>query len=75
MSYVKSKGFMKDMNRADLLSMREGGMGNAAIAKSLGCSVETVYALIGRQPEEITRRNRRESMERARTAKNSEGGV
>ena len=73
MSYTKSRGFMKDMNRADLLSMREGGMGNAAIAKSLGCSKDTVYSIIGKQPEEITRRNRREAAERAREAKLSEG--
>lgn len=74
MGYTKSRGFMKDMNRADLLSMREGGMGNAAIAKALGCSTETVYALIGRQPEEITKRNRQEAIKRAQEAKTSEGG-
>ena len=45
---------MKDMNRADLLNMREGGMSNSAIAKSLGCSYNTVLDLIGKQPKSIT---------------------
>lgn len=70
MSYVRNRGFMKDMNRADLLSMRAGGMGNVAIAKSLGYSPAMVYKLIGKQPEEITRRARQETAKRAREAKN-----
>lgn len=49
-----SRGFMKDMNRADLLKMREGGMSNKTIAKSLGCSYKTVLELIGKQPKDIT---------------------
>jgi hypothetical protein len=56
--YKNNRGFMKDMNRADLLKMREGGMSNAAIAVSLGCSKTTVYQLIGKQPPEISKRNK-----------------
>lgn len=74
---METRGFMKDMNRADLLKMRDGGMGNAAIAVSVGCSVKTIYDLIGPQPPEITKRNRREGMARAsesRWSKTSVGG-
>ena len=56
--YKNNRGFMKDMNRADLIKMREGGMSNAAIAVSLGCSKATVYHLIGKQPPEISKRNK-----------------
>ena len=74
---MATRGFMKDMNRADLLKMRDDGMGNAAIAASVGCSTKTIFDIIGSQPPEITRRNRQEGIARAKEArwsKNSEGG-
>lgn len=75
--YTKNHGFMKDMNRADLLKMRDGGMSNREIAVSLGCSTPVVYQLIGKQPEEITKRCRREGMERWKEERRNppEGGV
>lgn len=68
---------MKDMNRADILAMREGGMGNVAIAQSLVCSTKTVWDLIGAQPKEITNRNRQLGIQRAkeeRWSNKREGG-
>lgn len=76
--YARTRGFMKDMNRTDLLKMRDSGMGNAMIAKSVGCSAKTIFDIIGPQPTEITKRNRREGMARAseaRRSKSSEGGT
>lgn len=76
--YNKNRGFMKDMNRADLLSMREGGMSNAAIAASVGCSKATIYSLIGAQPPEISKRNKElgyASRRKENREKTSEGGV
>lgn len=74
---IATRGFMKDMNRADLLKMRDDGMGNAAIAAIVGCSTKTIFDIIGSQPPEITRRNRQEGIARAKEArwsKTSEGG-
>lgn len=50
--------FIQDLSRSELMSMRETGMSNADIAQSLGCSVGTVYKLIGKQPPEMSRANR-----------------
>jgi hypothetical protein len=69
----KGRGFMKDMNRSDLLKMREGGMSNKAIAKSLGCSYNTVLELIGKQPKDITSASCRVGQLASRMP--SEGGV
>lgn len=64
--YTKNRGFMKDMNKSELLKMREGGMSNREIALSLGCSTPVVYQVIGKQPEEISKRCRLEGMARRR---------
>lgn len=50
----RTHGLISDISKTELLKMREGGMSNAAIAASLGCSKNTVYRAIGAQPREIT---------------------
>lgn len=52
--YTKSRGFVKDIDRTELLAMREQGMSNQEIAKSLAVSYTTIFNLIGRQPKELT---------------------
>lgn len=47
------KAFYKDMSKPELLSMREQGMSNAEIAKSLDVSYTTVLNLIGKQPKGV----------------------
>lgn len=42
----------------ELLQMREDGMSNKEIAKNLDVTYATVYALIGKQPAEMTHANR-----------------
>lgn len=70
----RSHGLISDISKAELLKMRDGGMSNAAIAASLGCSKNSVWRLIGAQPKEISRQSMREAY-RARTAPaSSEGG-
>lgn len=59
-------GLISDISKDELLKMREGGMSNVAIAKSIGVSKNTVYRLIGAQPKEMTSRARSESMSRIR---------
>lgn len=54
----KSHGFIKDMDKTELLKMREDGMTNKQIANALGCSQCSIYNLIGKQPEEMTRASR-----------------
>lgn len=71
--YKRNRGFMKDMNREDLFKMRESGMSNQAIAKSLGCSYHTVLDLVGKQPKDITSASCRVGQLAARMP--AEGGV
>lgn len=56
--YNARRSFIKDISKPELLTMREGGMSNAEIASSLGCSTASVYSLIGAQPKEMTSINR-----------------
>ena len=64
--YARNRGFMKDMNRADLLKMREEQeMSNQEIADTLGCSYETVRSIIGKQPPGLTKKNRQNAAARA----------
>lgn len=56
--YNARRSFIKDISKPELLTMREGGMSNAEIASSLGCSTASVYGLIGAQPKEMTSMNR-----------------
>ena len=70
----RSHGLISDISKAELLKMREGGMSNAAIAASLGCSKNSVWRLIGAQPKEISRQSMREAY-RARTATADPEGV
>ena len=58
--YIPGKSFINQLDRVELLRMRENGMSNAEIATSLGCSNSSVYKLIGAQPKEMTLANRRE---------------
>ena len=44
---------------SEMLAMREQGMGNADIAKRIGCVTSAVVKYIGKQPKEITRANHR----------------
>lgn len=71
----RSHGLIKDISKTELLKMREGGMSNVAIAKSIGCSKSTIYNLIGAQPKEITSRHASEAYYRARNIapENAEG--
>lgn len=70
------KKLMCDMDKATLLNMRDGGMSNAEIAVSVGCSKATIYKLIGKQPEDISKRARNAGYARAWEArrKPAEGG-
>lgn len=75
--YRKTRGFMKDMDKNELLKMREGGMSNAAIAASLGCSQSAVYNILGPMPKEMRSRIARETGARGGRAKwsnQTEGG-
>ena len=65
----KSHGFIKDMDKTELLKMREDGMTNAQIASALGCSQCSIYNLIGKQPEEMTRASRVMTAYNGRAAK------
>lgn len=66
--YNNRRSFIKDLSKTELNTMRDNGMSNAEIARSLGCSPASVYNLIGAQPKEITRRSCQESA-RARTSR------
>ena len=68
------RGLLKDMDKTTLLNMRNGGMSNVAIAKSLGCSNSTVTNLIGPMPPDMVKRIRQESMANARAMKKSNPG-
>lgn len=61
-------GFIKDMDKTVLLKMREDGMTNKEIANALDCSPGSIYNLIGRQPEEMTRQSRVKNASNARSA-------
>lgn len=41
---------LKDLNKSELLQMREQGMSNRDIANVLGCSYQTIRRAIGNQP-------------------------
>ena len=60
----KSHGFIKDMDKTELLKMREDGMTNAQIASALSCSAWSIINLIGKQPDWMTRENRRNAMQK-----------
>ena len=69
MSYARS--ITHDLDASTLLHMRSEGKSNSQIAKVLDCSLDTVYRLIGKQPQEITDRNRlagRQARKNARKA-------
>ena len=57
MSY--SKPLYKDMNKSELLAMRDQGMNNQEIADSLGVCYQTVLRMIGKQPKEVRRNSAR----------------
>lgn len=52
----KCHGFISDMDKTELLAMREQGMSNREIAEAVGCHFNTITKLIGPQPKEITSR-------------------
>lgn len=46
----------KCYSKDDMLALRAQGRRNEQIAKKLGCSLNTVYKLIGKQPAEVRKR-------------------
>ena len=69
---------MADMDKTQLLNMREEGMSNAEIAQAVGCCSVTILKLIGKQPDWITQKNRTagySAMAQTKREKYSEGGV
>lgn len=75
--YAPNRKLLSDMDKTQLIKMREGGMSNIAIAKSLGCSQSTVYKILGPMPKEMRSRIAREAGARggaAKWSKTSEGG-
>lgn len=69
----KSHGFIKDMDKTELLKMREDGMTNAQIASALGCSSWSIINLIGKQPDWMTRENRRKGMQNRESNRRMDG--
>lgn len=45
------RGILKDIDKTTLLQMRESGMTNREISESIGCSLQTIYRIIGKQPK------------------------
>lgn len=70
---------LADMDKTQLLNMRDEGMSNAEIARAVGCGYQTIYRAIGKQPLEITKRRLSDSHvyipETGIGEKLSEGGV
>lgn len=66
-------GFIKDMDKTVLLKMREDGMTNAQIASALGCSSWSIINLIGKQPDWMTRENRRKAMQNRESNRRMDG--
>lgn len=56
----KTHGFYKDLDKAELLRMREEGMSDSQIGAKLGVSYSTVYDLIGPMPAEMRAWKRKE---------------
>lgn len=69
----KPHGFIKDMDKTELLKMREDGMTNAQIASALGCSSWSIINLIGKQPDWMTRENRRKAMQNREANRRMDG--
>lgn len=68
---------LADMDKTQLLSMREQGMSNAEIALAVGVSKPTIYRMLGKQPEEITKARNASGyvkMAQTRFGNKSEGG-
>lgn len=68
---------LADMDKTQLLRMREEGMSNAEIASAVGCCDVTLRKLIGKQPDWITQKNRAagySAMVQTKREKYSEGG-
>lgn len=66
---------LADIDKTQLLRMRDEGMSNEEIALRVGCGYQTIYRAIGKQPKEITSRRQSEShVMIAGTARTSEGG-
>lgn len=69
---------LADMDKTQLLRMRDEGMSNAEIASAVGCCDVTLRKLIGKQPDWITQKNREtghRAMAKTKREKYSEGGV
>ena len=67
---------LADMDKTQLLRMRDEGMSNEEIALRVGCSYQTIYRAIGKQPDHISARRKSEGYVMiAGTARTSEGGV
>lgn len=56
---MRGRALYKDMDRSELLAMREQGMSNREIADSVAVSYQTIYKLIGKQPQEMNAYTRR----------------
>ena len=66
---------LADMDKTQLLNMCDEGLSNEEIAFRVGCSYQTIYRAIGKQPDHITVRRKSEGhVMIAGTARTSEGG-
>ena len=64
------RSVLKDIDKTTMIKMREDGMANRDIAQSIGCSVTTIYNILGKQPDGIraNRRTKAAAQESERTA-------
>ena len=73
-----NRKLLADMDKTQLLKMRDEGMSNKEIAQAVGCCDVTIRKLIGRQPDWITQKNKATgyaAMAKTKREKRSEGGV
>lgn len=59
---MANRAFHKDISNSELLHLREQGLSNKQIAERVGVHVTTIITRIGKQPSEITRRDRNEKI-------------
>ena len=72
------KPLMSDMDKTQLLNMRDEGMTYGEIATAVGCSRATVSRILGSMPPEMLRERRRAGGRRGSStkwSKTSEGGT
>lgn len=62
---MRGRALTNDVSISELMSMRGEGMSNSQIAESLGVSISTIYAAIGKGGPRRKRVDMRERVERA----------